>query len=151
MGIRISPTHGVNPSLDICFYCQEARGVVLFGQFNPVRALGKELAATLDGPPGDRKAPDKIVMNKEPCDKCKEYMKKGIILISVDESKSDDRQNPWRTGGWVVVKEEAVRSFGIKSEELLEDICKTRLAFLPDDAWDKLGLPRGPVEGVPSE
>ena len=129
MGIYLSPAHGVNPALEVCFYCQKERGVVLFGRLK-----------------GDAEAPRTVVLNKEPCDNCKELMGRGIILISVDESKSDDSQNPWRTGGWVVVHERALRRWGIKSAELLETICKQRVAFLPDDVWDKIGLPRGPAE-----
>ena len=151
MGIHLSPSHGVNPALEVCFFCQEARGVVLLGRFNPERRFGKKIAETLEGPPGDAKAPHKVVMDREPCDKCKELMQQGIILISVDEKKTgEDRDNPWRTGGWVVVRDEALRRW-ISTPELLEDILKRRVAFLPDGAWDLLGLPRGPAEGVPSE
>jgi hypothetical protein len=92
-----------------------------------------------------------MVIDKEPCSKCKELMEKGIILISVDSKESPDNDNPYRTGGWIVVKEEAVRRIGIKPVELEADILKRRVAFVPDDAWDMPGLPRGPVEGVPSE
>jgi hypothetical protein len=68
-------------------------------------------------------------------------MEMGVILISVDEKKSEDQKNPYRTGGWCVVKEEAIRR-AVTSPELLEDVMKKRVAFLPDDVWDMLGLPR---------
>jgi len=74
------------------------------------------------------------------------YMNVGDAImahvLSVDEAKTTDPQNPWRTDGWVVVKEEAVRRMVIPPE-LVEHICKSRVCFVPDDAWDKLGLPRG--------
>jgi hypothetical protein len=84
------------------------------------------------------------------CQQCQKYMQQGIILISVDESKSDDLSNPYRTGGWVVVKEEAVRRM-LPESDVTEQICQKRMSFVPDDVWDQLGLPRGEVEGVPSE
>jgi hypothetical protein len=151
MGIILSPEHGLNPSLECCFFCLEPRGVVLHGQFNAEQRFGKKIAATLERVNGHAKAPRKMVIDKEPCSKCKELMEKGIILISVDSKESPDNDNPYRTGGWIVVKEEAVRRIGIKPVELEADILKRRVAFVPDDAWDMLGLPRGPVEGVPSE
>lgn len=132
MGIYLSPAHGVNPSVEKCFFCLEDRGVVLFGRLK-----------------GDAEAPRTVVLNKEPCDNCRELMGRGIILISVDESKSEDRQNPWRSGGWCVVKDEAVRRM-ITTPELLDAVLEKRMAFVPDDAWDKIGLPRGPVQVVPN-
>jgi hypothetical protein len=42
----------------------------------------------------------------------------------------------------VVVKDEFVRET-VQPEELVAQICKKRLTFVPDEVWDKLGLPRG--------
>jgi hypothetical protein len=72
--------------------------------------------------------------DKEPCDKCKEYMKQGIILISVRDGEGGD--NPYRTGGWTVIKEEAVRRM-FKDVDLYK-----RVAFVHDSVWDMVGLPR---------
>lgn len=125
--IHLSPAHGLNPSVNVCFYCNgEKNEVVLAGRL-----------------PHDAEAPRKAAWNLEPCDKCKGFMEQGIILISVDEKKSgDDTKNPYRTGGWIVVTEEAVRRMGLKPPEFLEDICKRRVAFMPDEVWDHFGLPR---------
>ena len=145
--VYLSPRHGVNPSLDVCFLCQEPRGLVLFGRMGT--SVQKALGANYSEMRNDPEAPRKLTMDMEPCDKCKGYMEKGIILISVDEKLTEDMKNPYRTGGWCVVKEEAVRRWGLQPAKLLEDILKKRVAFLPDDAWDFIGLPRRPVEGVP--
>lgn len=109
--------------LEQCFVCGEDVGVLLD------RRLKKSL-------------PHRTCITKAPCSKCEEHMKNGIILISVNKTLTDNAENPYRSGGWVVIKEEAVRRI-IQPEELLEDICKKRMAFVPDDAWDALGLPRG--------
>lgn len=128
MSIRLSERYGVNPSLSLCFFCMEENGeIVLPGRL-----------------PGDVEAPRKAVWNKIPCAKCKEYMSQGIILISVDEKLSEP-SNPYRTGAWIVLREDALRRM-LSPGKLLDDICKVRVAFIPDDAWDKLGLPRGAVQ-----
>ena len=48
--------------------------------------------------------------SEEPCDECKEHKKQGFIFIEVDESKTEDKGNPYRTGNmWVIKKEAAER------------------------------------------
>jgi len=129
--IRLSPKHGLNPSLGMCFYCQEENGeVIVPGQLH-----------------GDVEAPRKAVWHRDPCAGCKGLMEKGIILISVKTGESGD--NPYRTGGWCALKEEAVIRM-VSDTKLLEHILKARVVFLPDEVWDLLGLPRGEVPGVPT-
>jgi hypothetical protein len=140
--IRLDPKHGLNPSLMLCFFCQEPSGVALLG------ASGGKVSKALGMPHDDGQAPRQATYDMVPCAKCKELMGQGVILISVDESKSEDRSNPYRTGVWCVVKDDFLkRTMNEQAKELLEQILRLRVAFLPDDAWDKLGLPRGPVEG----
>lgn len=77
----------------------------------------------------------------EPCDECKKLMKQGIILVSVRDGESSS--NPYRTGGFVVIKEDAVKEFS--TPEMFEKVKKTRFAFIEDSIWDALGLPRKEV------
>jgi len=124
-GILLSEKHGVNPSVEQCFFCMKEFGLILFGRMN-----------------GDAEAP-RIVCRGDSCDECRGLMKKGVIFISVDEARSTDLNNPYRTGGWCVIKDDAVRRMiSVASKGLLEDILKKRVAFVPDDAWDLMGLPR---------
>lgn len=120
--IRVSKKHGVNPSLLQCFYCIKDVGVALMGKL-----------------PGDKEAPRRVCADKEPCDECKKHMEAGIILISVRED--DATMNPYRTGGWVVLREDAVRRI-VQPVELAQHICWVRFAFVTDEAWATLGLPR---------
>jgi hypothetical protein len=123
--IRLSGKHGVNPALLVCFLCGKETGVALLGLLK-----------------GDAEAPRRMC-DPEPCNECKDLMERGVILISVDESKTTDPANPYRTGGWVVLRDTAVaRMF---NPPMREHILKVRAAFLADDAWDRLGLPRGEV------
>jgi len=77
---------------------------------------------------------DGAVIDKEPCDECKKYMKEGVILISVKEGESGS--NPFRTGGWVVLKKET-----LKDIPLVEEVLKARVGFIPDPVWEQFGLP----------
>ena len=122
--IRLSKKHGLNPSLMQCFVCMEDVGVALLGQMK-----------------NDAEAPRRICLDHEPCDKCQAHMEQGIVLISVDENQSSDMQNPYRTGGWCVVREDFVQRV-FSPPELVEQVLRKRMAFLPDDAWDMIGLPR---------
>jgi len=125
--IRISEKHGVNPSLSQCFFCM--------GDKNELMLLGRL--------PGDVEAPRKAVYNHEPCDQCAKMMTMGVILISARDGEQGN--NPYRTGGWVVVKDEFITR-NVTPPEHAERILKARMAFLPDAVWDALGLPRTEAE-----
>lgn len=105
----------------LCFYCQEPKEVLLHRQLRDV-------------------LPHSAVYDMEPCDKCADLMEQGIILISTLDSDTGS-DNPYRTGGWCVITEEAMRRW-LPNKNLADDICKARFCFMPDEVWDKLGLPR---------
>jgi hypothetical protein len=75
-----------------------------------------------------------IGYSKEPCTECQDLMSKGFLLIECDESKTEDRKNPWRTGRqWVVTHEAANRMF--KGVDLSKGI-----AFIPIEVSEAIGL-----------
>lgn len=118
--IRISEKYGVNPAVPLCYFCnQEKNELILAGRLEE-----------------DKEAPHKAVWDMIPCDKCKEFMKQGIILISVKDGESG--KNPYRTGGWVVVKEEAAKRMFGETNRIIE----TRIGFVEDETWNTIGLPR---------
>lgn len=122
--IKLSKKHGLNPAIPKCFYCGEDKNeLILAGKMK-----------------GDQKAPQGMVWDEQPCDKCMAHMEKGIILISVNEQLSTDPRNPYRTGGFAVVREEMIRRM-VYPQQLAKQIIKKRVAFIPDDAWEALGLP----------
>jgi hypothetical protein len=143
-GIYLDPKHGVNAGMMNCFFCNEPKGLILHGQIKPSSQRALREAGIHVSPDGE--APRNLVIDMEPCDKCKGYMEMGVLLISVREPKTKEEEtNPYRTGGWVVVRDEAIERI-VQQEELRNDILKKRMAFIPDDAWDAIGLPRGAVE-----
>lgn len=117
--IRLHREFGLNPTIPICFVCGENKNEIVL------------LGAAHKG-----KAPRHMCLDTAPCDKCKGYMKQGVILISVKDGESGE--NPYRTGGWCVVKKEAMLNV-INDPSLLD----TGVMFVPDQAWEMLGLPKG--------
>lgn len=122
--IRLSEKYGVNPAIPHCFFCGDAK--------NEVILAGKSRV-------GDEEAPRNMVWNQIPCDKCEAYMKLGIMLLSVRNGE-EGQKNPYRTGCMAVVTENAIRE--LVEPALAEIICKKRMAFVPDETWDAVGLPR---------
>jgi transcription elongation factor Elf1 len=58
------------------------------------------------------------------------------------EVKTVDRADPYRTGSIAVLKREAVSRIFSDNEGVRDSIMKQGMMFLPDEAWDMLGLPR---------
>lgn len=89
-GIILSKQHGVNPSMALCFFCGEAKGLVMLGKLKD-----------------DAKAPREGVYDYQPCDKCAENWKKGTPIIRCTSSPILDCppivEGAWPTGAWCVI------------------------------------------------
>lgn len=125
-GIRISEKHGVNPMIPKCFWCGESKNeIVLLGKLKD-----------------DAKAPHGVAVDMNPCGTCAEYMKKGIICISIDESKTPPNAKPqdyYRSGGWAVITEEAVRRLPADADYISQAL-NCRVLFFSDAVWDSWGF-----------
>ena len=103
------------------------------------------------------------VTDLEPCGKCKDFMKMGVIVVAYDEEKTDfldtiklpnpenkhvpiDTKMPnfHRTGGWWVVRDDAIErmipALGVDAEPILTQALKQRVLFLPDKVCEFLGF-----------
>ena len=117
--IQLSPKHGVNPTIPICFWCgKEKNEVVLLGLLK-----------------GDIKAPKNSLLDFTPCPECQAIMNQGIRLMeTIDHAHPDMPTLPpvrpgiWLTGHYMVVTEDAVRT--IFTEPAWADILKARGAYL---------------------
>ena len=98
--------------MQVCFICLEPKGIL----------LDRRLKETLE---------DKMITDMEPCDKCKEHMKLGIILV-----RANGNENQFN-GAYVVVKEEAVRQI-FERWEHLDAVMDKRIAILEDKVFDNL-------------
>ena len=73
--IKLSPKHGLNPSISQCFFCGGDKGeIVLAGRM-----------------PKDAEAPMRMVVNYEPCETCRQQFAKGILVIGVTTHSPDSR------------------------------------------------------------
>ena len=107
--IKISPKHGLNPSMGMCFWCHQPTGEILI----PGK-IDKE----------DSEAPKYMVTSYEPCDACREKMEQGVTFMGVVDKQPEDKRpaiatnqtNPetgelcdlYPTGSIVTLREEAV-------------------------------------------
>lgn len=72
---------------------------------------------------------------RDPCNECKDLMSKGFLIIGVIEEKTDDKDNPWRSGHqWVLSMDEAREIF-------TKDVCDKGAAFIDVSLAKDLGLP----------
>lgn len=96
--INISPKHGLNPTMPVCFWCKrEKKDVVLLGKL-----------------PGDAEAPRHCVLNYEPCDTCKEKWSVGVVVFEVTTTNPHEvppmrsgKRDFYPTGNYMVLKPEA--------------------------------------------
>lgn len=109
MSLRVSQKHGVNPSVDHCFWCGADIGVALLGQL-----------------PNDAQAPRDICTSYDPCLDCQSKMALGVTVVEVDPAT----KHP--TGKWCVITEEAARRL-FENTPLVEKILSVkRVSMAPE-------------------
>lgn len=122
--IKISQQHGVNPTIPVCFFCGEDKNeIVLLGKLK-----------------NDAKAPHRVCLDYEPCDKCKALFAQGILLLGVTQHVSDDRppiqEGLYPTGRYIIVRPAFItRRF---DKEMAEKILNEGKALIADDALCQL-------------
>lgn len=127
-GIKMSKKHGVNPTIPVCFFCGEEK--------NELALLG-HIRTKNDS---DAEAPPHMLLDYEPCDKCKEQMDKGITLIGVRPEPVTDDQPPigspggqpvYPTSSWCVVSEDFIRR-NITDDTVVDQILDKRKSFIEE-------------------
>ena len=113
--IKLSPKHGLNPCMPVCFFCGETKNeIALLGHIGDGRKNE------------DFEAPMKAILDYEPCDECKKKFAEGVLLIEVTEVPTRIEmpiaENAYPTGRYVVVKPEALNGdFKAGSKALVHD------------------------------
>lgn len=119
-GILLSPKHGVNPSVTLCFWCGKEMGVALVGRIRKPED-------------NDAKAPRAACFDLEPCDECKANMAKGVHVVEATEDGSKFGGNQrfalsvrggaamWPTGRWVVVNPASMKQSHKAGDRVLCD------------------------------
>ena len=162
--IPLSPKHGVNPGMGLCFYCGEPVEVILYGR-----------------QPQDAEAPRYNIVSLEPCAKCAELMKQGIFflecrngtqaLLQQEQQEYEAKAYVWeqqhhgkkarpfipnpahRTGRSWVLTEDSNLIQHIK-EPFKSQLLRYRWAFIGESDARQFGLPHdepGKEEPAPSQ
>ena len=106
--IQISPKHGVNPTIPICFWCgREKNEIVLMGRIrkkDPV--TGKAVRGS------DIEAPMRACLNSEPCEECQKVFSQGVLVVEVVDYDNGlfpvydtDGEAHWLTGRHAVMND----------------------------------------------
>lgn len=80
-GIEISPKHGLNPTIPVCFWCGKDK--------NEIAILGRIREKDKNDRPvrgSDVEAPRKMVLDYEPCDECLALWGQGVAVLEVQET-----------------------------------------------------------------
>lgn len=92
-GIRLSEQHGLNPTINVCFFCGKDKELLFMGKLKK-----------------DAKAPKRVVANYKPCKDCEEKMRGGRTIIEVTKTDTGAPaiiEGAWPTGRWCVISREA--------------------------------------------
>ncbi len=84
--IKLSPKHGVNPSVLHCFICGKEIGLALLGKLKD-----------------DAEAPHNVINPNEICDDCRKQIDAGNKFF-IEVKDNTDSNNPERTGRVVCVR-----------------------------------------------
>ena len=139
MSVTLHQEHGVNPTMTSCYFCGKSNEILLVGS-----KVAKFKAAGLADASGRMKSNIGVV-DMRPCNECEKLMKEGVIIMSIRDDTTEEQMkgpipNPYRTGGWAVVKDEAVeRMF---PDHFRDFAIKNRFMFITDGVWDTFGIPR---------
>jgi hypothetical protein len=126
MNIKLSPKHGVNPTLGICYYCHHETGEVgLLGRL-----------------PDDREAPRHSVLDREPCARCRNAMERGVMIVERRPGEEERGAPILTTGNVWVMAEDAIRQM-LKPPEFAEQVITNRMAFVTPETARIWGLHNG--------
>lgn len=138
-GIELSPKHGVNPTIPVCFWCGKDKGeIALLGRVREKDHNGRAVKGS------DLEAPMKMVLDYEPCDCCKEQFSQGVQLIECVSMVSDERppltrdehgHEAYPTGRTIVLKTEVAQNIFNVDKSMLE---AGKKLCLPQEVFNQL-------------
>ena len=117
--IRLSEKHGVNPSVDRCFFCGESYAVVMFGKMK-----------------NDEQGPSSVCSGGL-CDRCQKVKDDGGIFI-IETRSGVENPSEGRTGRLMALKKDSNLSNIIRPPELAERIRETGVAYIEEKAFEAL-------------
>lgn len=81
-GIKISPKHGLNPTIPVCFWCGK--------QKNEIALMGRM--------ENDIEAPKNMVLDYIPCEECQSHMAMGVAVLEASDHPNTEGQPPMQKG-----------------------------------------------------
>ena len=122
--IEVSPKHGLNPTIPVCFWCgKEKNEIALMGRVREKDHNGRAVRGS------DVEMPMKAVLDYEPCECCKTQFSQGVQIIEcVDHvqdgrppiSKDDKGNKVFPTGRTLVFRPEAAQNIFNVDKSMLE-------------------------------
>ena len=115
--IRISPEHGVNPSITVCSFCGKDKGLAMLGKLK-----------------GDAKAPKRAIYDYTPCEECQKKLDTGVGIIEVTRTNNQTlpiQEGAWPTGRWCVISKEA-------ATRLFKEQANHKIILLEDSLYKEL-------------
>lgn len=90
-GIEISPKHGLNPTIPICFWCgKEKNEIALLGR---IREKTKDCyGANVTKRDSDIEAPPCMVIDYEPCEECQKMWDSGVAVLEAQKTPTMPNQ-----------------------------------------------------------
>lgn len=90
-GIEISPKHGLNPTIPVCFWCgKEKNEIALLGRIR--EKTTNRFGANVTKRDSDIEAPRRMVLDYEPCDECQKMWDSGVAVLEVQETPTMPNQ-----------------------------------------------------------
>ena len=80
--IKISPKHGLNPTIPVCFWCGK--------QKNEIALMGRMT--------DDIEAPKNMVLDYVPCEECQSHMAMGVAVLEASDHPNTEGQPPMQKG-----------------------------------------------------
>ena len=122
--IKLSPKHGLNPTIPVCFWCGEDKNeIALIGQVNK----------------NDDEMPMHTCLDFEPCETCKSKMALGITVIEATQTPNIASDIPMQsgaypTGRWSVV----TRNFIKRLTNNNPKFTKTNMLFMDKESYETI-------------
>lgn len=90
-GIEVSPKHGLNPTIPVCFWCgKDKNEIALLGRIR--EKTKNRYGANVTKKDSDIEAPSRMVIDYEPCDECMKMWDSGVAVIEVQETPINPEQ-----------------------------------------------------------
>ena len=124
--IELSPEHGLNPTMGVCFRCGKPTGEIAL--------LGRLRTGSCD----DAEAPREAVLSLDPCAECVKEMKENgqVCLVRMGPGGPERHVTIGVEGGDVVADMREGRGLFVLDDAQADAMAEHRVALVGADAFD---------------